>query len=934
MMSEGVGPVQMWWAVGADLPSIPLEPVTIMDTTAPVEAVAAADVAPPEPASEQVEPQQRPSAYSTTEAGMQSAIARAEEILGLARPKDEFENTAEYEARIDAYNALIDELRAIAAMRFDVPMTVEEVGRYDADAEAFPVTISKEGLLAAAKGSLPMPRAKARSAKAQLRKAWASVQVRVVPPTREAIPYPTDISVRYQDKMWPVDFPSAWVRGYTIDYAANGGIVMSSDGSTLAVASQDGVALRTAASGEIIRWLRPGDVQPAQPATYVQHGAIMEFSPDDSRIVEGSAKWARVWNATDGAFDHHLPVDPGFSDVSFHPDGDHVAVGMYSGDATNGTVRIWSMSAQKVVDEFIAHERRILGVQYVNDGLQLVTSGHNLDGRVHVWDMASGQRVRTLLQNVPYPEGGPAAAYIGAYRPAASVVALGGWGAQTSYWSTVDWSEFGRQQVGGPATISPDGLTSVVLDASRRVHFIDATEHVEWQVLAPLPVPSFGENGNVSGAFAYALDGTSLALTRPLAVGGPVHMLWRVGVNLADVPIERLDPADIVMTVAVASPHVPASGPQQVTPAPPNATAPEPVPSERTERTEQEATAPAPGGIVATHALLVGVDDYDHHANLVNPVNDVQTIQAELRDAYSSDTQTLASPTRREFQQALHALADRSYGERDQLLVMFSGHGYFDDRIKRGYLAFRDSKPLEDDPYFESYISHSEVREILERLDCEHVLLVVDSCFAGTLDPLIAMAPGARPVDNPSGLIPAKEFIQRKLRFRTRRYITAGGKEYVPDGRPGQHSPFVRQLLEGLRSYGGSDGILTLEELTLYLERVDPQPRTGELFGNEPGSSFVLVARALDEESAAKFAPLVVEVTPPDAEVAIAGGPPAAETLMKTLQVEAIGATKRRYHLPLGTYEVTVSRAGFGTATRTVELTETGHTLSMSLRRQ
>jgi hypothetical protein len=266
---------------------------------------------------------------------------------------------------------------------------------------------------------------------------------------------------------------------------------------------------------------------------------------------------------------------------------------------------------------------------------------------------------------------------------------------------------------------------------------------------------------------------------------------------------------------------------------------------------------------------------------------------------------------------------------------MFSGHGYFDERIKRGYLAFRDSRPLEDDPYFESYVSHSEVREILERLDCEHVLLIVDSCFAGTLDPLIAMAPGARLVDDSYGLIPAREYIQRKLRFKTRRYITAGGKEYVPDGRPGQHSPFVRQLLEGLRSYGGADGILTLEELTLYLERVDPQPRTGELFGNEPGSSFVFVARPPEEEAPApKFAPLIVDVSPPDAQIRIAGGPPAAESLVKTLRVEAVGSTKRRYHLPLGTYEVTVSRAGYTTETHTVEMSAAGQIMSVRLRRE
>ena len=81
------------------------------------------------------------------------------------------------------------------------------------------------------------------------------------------------------------------------------------------------------------------------------------------------------------------------------------------------------------------------------------------------------------------------------------------------------------------------------------------------------------------------------------------------------------------------------------------------------------------------------------------------------------------------------------------------------------------------------------------------------------------------------------------MKFKTRRYLTSGGKEYVPDGTPGHHSPFARKFLEALRSYGGQDHIITLAEMVLFFERLAPEPRYGEFGSNEPGSDFLFIAR-------------------------------------------------------------------------------------------
>ena len=120
-------------------------------------------------------------------------------------------------------------------------------------------------------------------------------------------------------------------------------------------------------------------------------------------------------------------------------------------------------------------------------------------------------------------------------------------------------------------------------------------------------------------------------------------------------------------------------------------------------------------------------------------------------------------------------------------------------------------------------------------------MLMLDACFGGTFDQNIARS-GSRGQDN-TDMASRTEFIKRKLRFKTRMYITSGGKEYVKDGRPGHHSPFAKQFLAALRDYGGSDGILTKSELRSYMEVLAQQPRMGDFGQYEPGSDFIFIAR-------------------------------------------------------------------------------------------
>jgi len=88
-----------------------------------------------------------------------------------------------------------------------------------------------------------------------------------------------------------------------------------------------------------------------------------------------------------------------------------------------------------------------------------------------------------------------------------------------------------------------------------------------------------------------------------------------------------------------------------------------------------------------------------------------------------------------------------------------------------------------------------------------------------------------------------KLFIERKFRFKSRLYLSSGGKQYVPDGRPGMHSPFSGTFIKSLRTGGGTDSILTKSEIFDLMKKVNPTPRMGNFGSNESGSDFLFSAQ-------------------------------------------------------------------------------------------
>lgn len=260
------------------------------------------------------------------------------------------------------------------------------------------------------------------------------------------------------------------------------------------------------------------------------------------------------------------------------------------------------------------------------------------------------------------------------------------------------------------------------------------------------------------------------------------------------------------------------------------------------------------------YALVICTDEYDDKegwSKLSNPISDGQEISRILMNEYGFKVETLFNPTRGEVYSKLKEYCRRQFNKDDQLFIFIAGHGDYDDAFKEGYIVPKDAKPNDVDK--ESYIAHSNLRTIIDHIPCEHVLLAMDVCFGGSFDPYLGGRSVAPVASNTSAGFTDNDnkklsFIRQQLTPDTRRYITSGGLKYVPDGRPGSHSPFATKVIEALTTAAGDDNILTYKELWRRVQQVAdirlgngqaaPDPWSGP-FGtrNQPGSNFLFIKK-------------------------------------------------------------------------------------------
>ena len=238
--------------------------------------------------------------------------------------------------------------------------------------------------------------------------------------------------------------------------------------------------------------------------------------------------------------------------------------------------------------------------------------------------------------------------------------------------------------------------------------------------------------------------------------------------------------------------------------------------------------------------LIFAGDQYAHWDPLNNPIYDAEILKQELDANYGYMPSDIAkNPTKEQVYTALADLQNRKFSKQDRLLIYFAGHGDF-SKTGIGYLISADTKIAADDVARSSFTSFSELRDMIDHLPVEHILVVLDVCYGGTFDKAIADSRlrGDDPIDK-------QKLIDRSMEGRSRMYLASGGVRAVNDGDPGRHSPFARSFLTILRHYGGSLGVVNMDEIKASMRKMlDPTPRAGPFYTQDVYADYVFIANS------------------------------------------------------------------------------------------
>lgn len=193
------------------------------------------------------------------------------------------------------------------------------------------------------------------------------------------------------------------------------------------------------------------------------------------------------------------------------------------------------------------------------------------------------------------------------------------------------------------------------------------------------------------------------------------------------------------------------------------------------------------------YALVIGNNNYKNFSKLQTAVSDAKETAALLKNKYGYQTTLLLNANRYTLLSELNRLRSE-LTEKDNLLVYYAGHGELDRLNQRGYWLPIDAERTNT----ANWISNVAISDIFNATAAKHVMVVADSCYAGTLS---SSSVARSTLDMPPEA--HAEWVKVMAKTRARTVLTSGGVAPVLDGGGGNHSVFANAFLEVLRDNKG-----------------------------------------------------------------------------------------------------------------------------------
>jgi hypothetical protein len=200
------------------------------------------------------------------------------------------------------------------------------------------------------------------------------------------------------------------------------------------------------------------------------------------------------------------------------------------------------------------------------------------------------------------------------------------------------------------------------------------------------------------------------------------------------------------------------------------------------------------------HALVIGNNNYRQIRKLRTAVNDAREVAAILEKNYGFKVTLLLDADRYQILSAMNSLRER-LNEKDNLLIYYAGHGVKEEKTGRGYWLPVDAEIGNN----ANWISNVDVSDILNTMNVQQLLVVADSCYAGTLsrDAIVNLEAGVTEAER-------LKLMHQMAQKRSRMVMTSGGVEPVLDSTGGIHSAFAQTFIALLRA---NVGILPGQEM-------------------------------------------------------------------------------------------------------------------------
>ena len=197
-------------------------------------------------------------------------------------------------------------------------------------------------------------------------------------------------------------------------------------------------------------------------------------------------------------------------------------------------------------------------------------------------------------------------------------------------------------------------------------------------------------------------------------------------------------------------------------------------------------------GFGTYHALIFAVGDQKAGSGLPSlhfPIKETDSLRAVITREYTFEPQNvrmIVNPTREAILDSLEAIGAR-LGPDDNLLVVYSGHGGYDEAGREGYWLAADAANSRKS----TWIPNETIKTWLRGLKARSVLLVTDACFSGSISR--GNERGVElPADRARAISGALEFARKT----SRQALTAGtARETVP-----QVSAFSNEIIASLKS--------------------------------------------------------------------------------------------------------------------------------------